>query len=90
MKETKTDALTGSSKAGQKGYRMKAKARELHPNATTLVGSTPVALSGDRYEVEIPGDRNNPPTRKAVRGATQAELKALFQQGHPDIEEFEL
>ena len=88
--EAKTSKPESRQAVGQTGYRMKAKAKEMHPNAVVLSGMEAVALNGEGYTVEFPGTISNPPKVRSVRGATQAELKKFFLEGNPNIEEFEL
>lgn len=89
MKDEKELKTATSPAPLARAYRMKAKVRDLYPNATTLINLEPVALNGTGYKVEVKGNSKTPPGVKEVRGATQAELKALYAAGHPDIEEFD-
>lgn len=61
-----------------------------YPDATTLVNGVSVALCGNKVTSKIPGNQAGPPTERTVRGATQSELKYLFEvERHPFIEEIE-
>lgn len=67
-------------------YRVKATYLVSYPNSTTLVNGEPVALSGKDITVTKPGTATHPPKTRTVKGATQANLKALFEEGNPHIE----
>lgn len=58
-----------------------------NPDAVTLVDGVVVALIGKEITVERTGTLTHPPMKRVVRGATQAELKYLFETEHnPHIE----
>lgn len=59
-----------------------------NPQLTTVVDGTPVGLNG-QFEKTIPATVNYPSRKVTVRKATQADLKVLFEQGNPCIEEYE-
>lgn len=74
-------------KAKGRTYRMKAFFLEKYPHAVTLVEGRCVALCGEPITVQVQGSEYNPPKTLSIPGATQAELKYLFDvEGHPMIE----
>lgn len=71
-------------------YRMRARFLERYPHAVTLVEGKRVALCGEPVTVQVPGSLHKPPEVLSAPGATQAELKYLFEvEGHPMIEKVE-
>ena len=45
----------------------------------------PVNLYGVEVVVDVAGDAQKPPTKRTVKGATQADLEYLFNSGNPLI-----
>jgi len=77
-----------------KKYQVKPGFLLKNPEAVTLVkrsnGKIPVALSGKEITVELRGNKSGPPVMKKIAGATQEDLKYLFEiEKHPFIEEVE-
>jgi hypothetical protein len=77
-----------------KKYQVKPGFLFKNPDAVTLVkrpgGKVSVALSGKEITVQIDGDKTSPPMTKRIPGATQDDLKYLFEiEKHPFIEEVE-
>jgi hypothetical protein len=52
--------------------------------------TTPVSLSGEDVIREIPGDGQRPPIKRIVKAATQEQLRWLFNNGNPLLEEVEV
>lgn len=68
-------------------YRVKAAYLAAYPNSTTLVEGVAVALSGKDITVTKPGTATHPPSSRTIKGATQAQLKYLFEtERNPHIE----
>jgi hypothetical protein len=77
-----------------KRYRVKATFAAKKPDAVTLVtrgnDKIAVALIGKDITVELKGTKSGPPITRTVPGATQEDLKYLFEiEKHPFIEEYE-
>lgn len=77
-----------------KKYQVKPGFLYKNPEAVTLVkrpgGKIAVALSGKEITLQIGGDKSLPPMTKRIPGATQDDLKYLFEiEKHPFIEEVE-
>lgn len=67
-------------------YEIKAEIADKHPVLITLNEQRkPVNLYGVDAVVEVPGNGEAPPTKRTVKGATQADLAYLFKNGHPFI-----
>lgn len=77
-----------------KRYQAKAAFLQKTPDAVTLVkrgnDRVSVALSGKDVTVERAGTKSGPPISRTVKGATQEDLKYLFEiEKHPFVEEVE-
>lgn len=61
-----------------------------YPNAVTLVDGVSVALSGKDTTITKPGTATHPPSTRTVKGASQAQLKYLFEvERHPNVIEID-
>ena len=77
-----------AEKTGSKKYRVLPHIVAKYPVLITQIDGKRVSLIGEvKYHKD--GDLQNPPIDATVPEATQAQLKLLFGQGHPFIEEVE-
>lgn len=75
-----------------KKYQVKAAILEKNPDAVTLVkresGRVAVALGGKDITVQVGASKSGPAITRTVKGATQIDLKYLFEiEKHPFVEE---
>jgi hypothetical protein len=76
------------TKEAKKKYRLKPSVIwELGPTHITQINEVPVSLSGDDVKAHRPASSRGPAMDYVVKGATQAQLKKLFDEGNPLIEE---
>ena len=70
-------------------YRVKQEALDNNPQMFTLVNKKRVTLHGKPETVWIDATAAKPKQQITIPAATQAELKILFEQKHPFVEEFD-
>lgn len=75
-----------------KKYQVKTSFLDKKPDAVTLVkresGFVAVALGGKDITVQVGASKSGPPVTRTVKGATQSDLKYLFEiEKHPFVEE---
>lgn len=63
---------------------------EKSPTPVTLnKDGIPVCLTGETLTREVEATGDNPPVKRIVKGATQADLRWLFENGNPLLIEVE-
>ena len=72
-------------------YRVKQEALDTNPQLFTIIRATKkrVTLHGRPETVWIDATAARPKQQITIPAATQAELKILFEQKHPFVEEFD-
>lgn len=70
-------------------YRIKQEALDVNPQLFTLVNKKRVTLHGRPETVWTDATAVKPKQQITIPAATQADLKILFEQKHPFVEEFD-
>lgn len=70
-------------------YRIKQEALDVNPQLFTLVNKKRVTLHGRPETVWTDATAVKPKQQITIPSATQADLKILFEQKHPFVEEFD-
>lgn len=70
-------------------YRIKQEALDVNPQMFTLVNKKRVTLHGRPETVWTDATAVKPKQQITIPSATQADLKILFEQKHPFVEEFD-
>lgn len=70
--------------------KIQVKAGIENPGVTIYNGTIPVSLNGFDIIREIPGDGQKPPVTRTVKAATQEQLRWLYNEGNPLLEEIEV
>lgn len=65
------------------GYFIKEAYNKPDKNLVISYKGESLNLMGKKITMGVPGNRNHPPSKKVVKGATQKELKDLYE--NPDI-----
>ena len=70
-------------------YRVKQDASDAYPQLFTLVNGKRVTLHGRSETVWTDATKARPKQQVTIPAATQADLKILFEEKHPFVEEFD-
>lgn len=72
-----------------KKYRVKELSLMQYPSLSTQIGGLPISLNGKEIKFQRQVTPGGPTIDMTARPASQAQLKQLFEEGNPHIEEFE-